>query len=149
MSDHTIPSTAPTVAAGSNQPQPKDELVVSGQTAESNSHPEQTGAHGGTSLLTDPHRSKGDLVLLRRAIKNRWPVLAEHQAQLVERTLELVADADPKIAVSAVRAGVAMVDANIKIDMEEDKADRLDSGLATERVDTPVRFIVGTEGKGV
>ena len=99
--------------------------------------------------MTDPHRSKGDLVLLRRAIKNRWPVLAEHQAQLVERTLQLVADADPKIAVSAVRAGVAMVDANIKIDMEEDKADRLDSGLATERVETPVRFIVGTEGKGV
>lgn len=144
--DDTIPVEPGSVG---DQSQSKDGLILSGQTSIVNAPPAKTGDQGDTSLLTDRHRAKGDLVLVRRAVRNKWPVKPENQAALVERTMQLVADPDPKIAVSAVRAGVAMVDANIRIDLEEDKADRLDSGLATERVDTPVRFIVGTDGSGV
>lgn len=112
--------------------------------------PEKTnGDQGATSLLSDPHRNKGDLVMIRRAIRLKWPVKPEHQEMLVDRMMELVAETDPKVAVSALRAGVAMVDANIRVDMEEDKCDRLDAGAITERVETPIKFIRGTDGSGV
>jgi len=104
------------------------------------------GDQGDTSLASDPHRVKGDLVMLRRALKNRWPVKSEHQGRIVERLMDLIEDADPKIAASAVRTGVAMVDANIRIDQEEDKADRLDAGKATERVEMPVKVLRGIDG---
>jgi len=122
---------------------------ICGQTHESNSPPETSGDQGGTALLADKHRSKGDLVLIRRAMRNKWPVKTGDQAVIVDRLMRLVDDPDPKVAVSAVRTGVAMVDANIRIDMEDDKADRLDAGAATERVEMPVKFIRGTEGEGV
>jgi len=82
-------------------------------------------------------------------MRNKWPVKTGDQAVIVDRLMRLVDDPDPKVAVSAVRTGVAMVDANIRIDMEDDKADRLDAGAATERVEMPVKFIRGTEGEGV
>lgn len=86
---------------------------------------------------------------MRRALKNRWPVTAAQQGQIVDKLMELVDDPDPKVAASAVRTGVAIVDANIRIDLEADKADRLDAGLATERVEMPVKFVKGTDGGGV
>ncbi len=107
------------------------------------------GDQGEPSILADRHRTKGDLVLLRRALKNRWPVTVEQQGQIVDKLMELVDDPDPKVAASAVRTGVAIVDANIRIDLEADKADRLDAGLATERVEMPVKFVRGTDGGGV
>lgn len=131
------------------QPQPKDERVVSGQTSIINAPPETIGDKGAGSLLSDPRRIKSDLPMIRRAIRNHWPITPEMQARLVERTMELVDSPDDRIAVGAVRVGVAIVDANIRVDLEEDKADRLDAGLPTDRVDTPVRFIVGTDGSGV
>ena len=131
------------------QPQATNTGVVSGQTSRINAPPETIGDKGETSLLSDPHRIKSDLPLIRRAIRNHWPITLEMQARLVERTMELVDSEDDRIAVGAVRVGVAIVDANIRVDLEEDKAERLDAGLATERVDTPVRFIKGTDGEGV
>lgn len=131
------------------QPQPKDERVVRGQTSIINAPPETIGDQGGGSLLSDPHRIKSDLPMIRRAIRNHWPITPDMQARLVSRTMELVDSTDDRVAVGAVRVGVAIVDANIRVDLEEDKAARLDAGLATERVDTPVRFIVGTDGNGV
>lgn len=105
-------------------------------------HSQQSdGGQGDGSILADRHHTRADLALLRRALRNKWPVTSEHQGRIVDRLMELVDDPDPKIAASAVRTGVAVVDANIRIDLEADKADRLDAGLATDRVEMPVKVL--------
>lgn len=72
--------------------------------------------------------------------------LAEALPHVVAR---LMKSDTPRIQAAGGKLLMAMLRHNLELAQVADKMARLDAGLATERVDTPVRFIVGTDGSGV
>lgn len=102
------------------------------------------GDQGDTSLLSDPHRTKSDLALLRRCIRERWGVPAERKRRLVERACEIGEQCpDEDTALSAIRTTVAMDAADMQALATLDKMERLDAGEATENVAVrTVRYVI-------
>lgn len=74
------------------------------------------------------------------------PQLAEALPIVVAR---LMKSDTPRIQASGGKLLMAMLRHNLELAQVADKMARLDAGLATERVETPVRFIKGTDGSGV
>lgn len=163
-SGDTIPTDPDAVRV---QPQPKDRVIVSGQSAEIKNAPGAIVRGGAEFASIDPADPK-DQAMVRKAA-GRWPkrwrgIDAEKKERFVhglvaahDKALEtMTAAADPELAMqatalvlSAIKTAAVLEGQNQADDHLQDKNDRLDSGKATERVDTPVRFIVGTDGSGV
>jgi len=115
---------------------------------------ETTGVQGDnisqSDLANRPKLWRADAALIRQAIRNRWPVTPAMQGELVQRLLKRSEGYDEDSAERADKLLVSMVDANIRIDLEEDKRNALEAGLVTERVEVqPVKFIHGVTGAGV
>jgi hypothetical protein len=54
-----------------------------------------------------------------------------------------------RIQSTAAKLVLAMLKHNLEIAQTADKMSRLDAGMATERVETPIKFIRGTDGENV
>lgn len=150
-----------------SQPQPKDERVVSGQSAEINT-PSGAIVRGGAEFASIDPADPKDQAMVRKAA-GRWPkrwrgIDAEKKDRFVhglvaahDKALEtMTAASDPELAMqatalvlSAIKTAAVLEGQNQSDDHVQDKNDRLDSGKPTERLETPVRFIVGTDGSGV
>jgi hypothetical protein len=136
----------------------KNTEVVSGQTPDFNSSPRDSAEGNGeiscktadrTELCGSQRHARADAKMAARAARNGWDVPARLRAKVVERLDGLLDSGDDRTTIAAARAVVEINKQNIEIDMAEDKAARLDAGMATERVETPIKFIRGTDGENV
>ncbi len=100
-------------------------------------------------LLATKRHARADAKMLAKAIRNGWPIPDDLRAKVVGRIDGMIESVDDRTAIAACRAVIEMNKQNLDIDMASDKADRLDAGLATERVEMPVKFVRGTDGGGV
>lgn len=100
-------------------------------------------------VCASKRHSRSDAKLVSRAVRNGWPVPDHLRAKVVGRLDGLLESADDRTAIAAARAVVEINKQNIEIDMAEDKADRLDAGKVTERMEIPVKCIKGTDGDGL
>lgn len=100
-------------------------------------------------LLATKRHARSDAKMLAKAIRNGWPIPDGLRAKVVGRIDGMIESVDDRTAIAACRAVIEMNKQNLDIDMASDKADRLDAGMATERVEMPVKFIRGTGGEGV
>ena len=73
-----------------------------------------------------------DRAMLRRAIKNRWPVPDELKAKLMGRLNDVLDAGDPRDITSAGRIIVAAEQQNQADDHLDRKEQRLDDGQPTE-----------------
>lgn len=111
----------------------------------------KSGGQGeGPAVLVDAHRTKSDINLISRAVREGWNVPVEGRAIVVRRLLGVVAKTSVDVmtkegpanmegpadqnAVAASRVLVAMDAVNQTDYWNQDKNERLDSGKATERV---------------
>jgi hypothetical protein len=99
--------------------------------------------------LKDSHHTRADLRLARRAVLNKWPMKDADRAHLHAKMIELADSPDDRVAVAAVKLGTDMNRQNIAVDLEEDKAERLDAGKPTENINHGVKFIKGVDGSGI
>ena len=149
------------------QPQATNTGVVSGQTSEINRPPGGIVAGGAGFASIDPMDPK-DQAMVRKAV-GRWPkrwrgIDAAKKDRFVEGLMSAHDKAlstmnetqNPELAMqatnlvlSAIRTAAVLEGQNQADDHLEDKNERLDSGKITERIETPVRFIKGTDGSGV
>lgn len=100
-------------------------------------------------VLGSKRHARSDAKLVSRAVRNGWDVPKALRSKVVERLDAHLDSPDDRTSIAAARAVIEINKQNIDIDTIEDKMARIDAGLPTDRVETPVRFIVGTEGKGV
>ena len=49
-----------------------------------------SGGQGELTVLGDPHRLESDMNLIRRAVRERWPVAANRRPAVVDRLLKIV-----------------------------------------------------------
>jgi hypothetical protein len=96
--------------------------------------PEKSGGQGEMLPLSDPHHIRGDAVMVKRAIRERWPIDAEKREKLANRAAELGLADDVDTSAAGLRLVVAMVGQNQADEHLADKNARLDAGLATDRV---------------
>ena len=82
----------------------------------------------------DPHHARENQKLIRRAIKNRWPMPDGMLAKVLAKTDEHLDSPNDRVSSQATRTVLEMNKQNISIDQEEDKNDRLDAGKPTENV---------------
>lgn len=92
----------------------------------------QSSAGGLGDVARVPVSVKSELVLIRRAIRNRWPIKVETLAKVAKLADEMLTSADGRVKAAAMKTVVEMNKQNIVIDQEEDKTDRLDAGKLTE-----------------
>jgi hypothetical protein len=111
---------------------------------------ESTSPGGQGEILADPHREQSDINLIRRAVRERWPVPAAMKVEVVERLRTIVAKTEVQVmtkeglamldgpadsnANAAARVLVAMDGLNQADDHLADKNKRMDEGKPTERV---------------
>ena len=100
-------------------------------------------------VLGSKRHARSDAKLVSRAVRNGWDVPKALRSKVVEKLDKHLDSPDDRTSIAAARAVIEINKQNIDIDTIEDKVARIDAGLPTDRVETPVRFIVGTEGKGV
>jgi hypothetical protein len=63
---------------------------------------------------TGEMRPLAELGLIRRAIKSMWPIPPEQYAYYVQRVYELAHSEDPRVAMKAISAAVAMGNSNLR-----------------------------------
>lgn len=96
-------------------------------------------------VCASKRHSRADAKMVARAVRNGWPVPPELRGKVVSRLDTLLDSTDDRTSIAAARAVVEINKQNLEIDMAEDKNDRIDAGKATERIETPVKFIRGEE----
>lgn len=68
----------------------------------------ELGAHGaGLAILGDPHRTKSDLRMVARAVREGWDVAPEKRPAIVDRMLEIV---DKRECMVMTKQGPTMLD---------------------------------------
>ena len=102
--------------------------------------PPQSLALGGKGAAIEQGHTRSNVRLLVSAAVNGW--LGEDDYGWVVETLKHVAATakDPRARVSAAEGLVRVADLGLKLAEFEDKAGRLDSGQATERVEFDVKI---------
>lgn len=131
----------------------EDGVTLGAETAAVTTTPAKIEGNGETPVRADLCASKrharADAKMVARAVRNGWPVPDHLRQKVVDRLDVLLDSGDDRTTIAACRAVVEINKQNIDIDMTEDKYDRLDEGKATERIETPIKFIRGTDGSGV
>jgi hypothetical protein len=75
-----------------------------------------------------------DANLIRRAINERWPIPEAEREKAFRKCIKMLGHRDGRVAISAVKAIVAMEGQNQSDDHLADKNGRLDTGKLTENV---------------
>jgi len=77
------------------------------------------------------------------------PVPSELAQAVAVIAARLMKSDSPRIQNSGAKLVMAALRHNLDLAVFADKAARLDSGQPTERIETPIKFIRGTDGSGV
>ena len=72
-----------------------------------------------------------DARMERRAARNRWPMPPGALAKVANRAVQMVDSVDPKDVRIGMQTITEINKQNLTIDLEDDKADRLDEGKPT------------------
>jgi hypothetical protein len=74
------------------------------------------GPGGGQGvILADPHHSRSDMRTLRRAIREGWKIGRQKKSRFVDRLAELAENADPYVALGAIRTAVSADSVDVKV----------------------------------
>jgi hypothetical protein len=85
-------------------------------TNEAKPDPEKREAPGGQGeIATDPHHSRADARLIRRAIRLRWPTKKSVRNKAIQRLEAMLNDDDGRVVVAAAKA---LIDAD-KVNLEQ------------------------------
>ncbi len=101
--------------------------------------PDKADGEGAISVNVEDGR---DRALLRRAIKERWPIPDATRDSLAAKLATVIETGDHREVVSAARVLIAADALNQADDHLADKNERLDAGKPTENVQAGVAFIV-------
>lgn len=83
-----------------------------------------------------------DLAIVRRALRERWPIPVEKRRDIAERVAKVAAESNDERSIVAAARVLAQMDGLNQADEHlENKNERLDGGKATERVEG-VEFVV-------
>ena len=85
-------------------------------------------------LFRDPHHLRGDLRLLRRAIREGWPIPETSRAALVERVGHAINRLDELPTGTRIRATLRAAWVLLEMEEENRAADYTEAGLKFPRV---------------
>lgn len=105
--------------------------------AQAGAPPAGDAAGPSVGVLTDSHHTRGDLRLIRRAARGRWPIKDEMRDALPGLVFDIAKDKDQdaRTRVGAAATLVRMDDANQRDEHKGAEFERLDAGEATEHVE--------------
>ncbi len=63
--------------------------------------------------------SRGDLVLLRHAVRENWPIPVERRPVIIQGLSDLIGNTDPRRTIGVARVFLAMHRANLEAEREE------------------------------
>ena len=93
------------------------------------------GSGADSGILADPHHAGMDAKLLRRALRERWPIPEAKRPTIVERLVKIVDESpDDGDAIKAASVLRSMDADNLTAAIEAEKNERLDSGKATQAI---------------
>lgn len=95
------------------------------------------------TIAGDAKRIESDAKLLKKAIRNRWPVTDEVRKAVIDRLEGFIKDPkiDPDRATAAARVIVAAEGQNQADDHLREKNERIDSGASTEAQKIEVVYV--------
>lgn len=100
-----------------------------------------------SGLLADPHHQGMDAKLLKRALRERWPIPEKIRPRIVERLVDIVDQSpDDGDAIKAASVLRSMDSDNLAAVIEANKNERLDTGKPTQAIqmygkDAPVEAV--------
>lgn len=89
------------------------------------------------SGVGDARETRQDLVLSARAVRRKWPVTRAKREEIIDRAMGLVASAEGRLAVSAMRVVLAADELNAKRESSQVEANR--PGALTINASGPVQ----------
>jgi hypothetical protein len=104
---------------------------------------------GGGAALDGTLRPAKEMNLIRRAVREGWPVESQTKIDAVRVATAIMnsTETDERSRVAALKALIEMDKVNQTDHWNEDKNVRLDAGKATERVDGVVLKVAGLDAK--
>ena len=93
--------------------------------------PDKKRGSGGPLSTQEAKQNRLDARMERRAARNRWPMPPGALAKVANRAVQMVDSVDPKDVRIGMQTITEINKQNLTIDLEDDKADRLDEGKPT------------------
>lgn len=77
------------------------------------------------TILEDPHHDRGDLTMVRMAIRKRWPVKGSLRAKVIEVAKAMLDDDDPRNRTAAIKT-IVMMEAQNQADEHKREPDKVE-----------------------